>query len=265
MTSNKLYRIYIDEVGDHNVKHFRTIMARYLTLFGVIVEHEHMMNVIAPEMNTLKAKYFQKDPDEPICLHRSEISRKSPPYDCLLKSETGAAVRKDFLAAYQRWDYMAIAVTIDKQAHVAKYRKWHYEPYQYCMTALMERYINELNAKKARGDTMIETRNASADRILRVHYEHLYESGTESVHSKYFQSCLTSRQLKLKPKEANIIGLQLADLLAAAAHFDLLLSGKRIEAHESSVGRDIAKILRTSKYRRGSWGKIEGYGTKILP
>jgi hypothetical protein len=41
----------------------------------------------------------------------------------------------------------------------------------------------------------------------------VFERGVWMTRSEVFQSALTSSELKLKPKSANISGLQLADLL----------------------------------------------------
>lgn len=265
MGAPALYRIYIDEVGDHSVTHFKSLNQRYLTLFGVIVENQYMLRHLQPEMNMIKVKYFQKDPDVPLCFHRSDLLRMNPPYDSLKNPDTKKKFDAEILGAYAQWKYVAIAVTIDKLAHVKKYREFHYEPYYYCLTNIVERYVQFLRSNKATGDVMIETRNASVDRQLSVHFRHLYQSGTEHVKMKLFHTHLTSRELKLKSKEANICGLQLADLLALPAHFDLLVRYGHVTTHDSEMGRAIAKILLASKYDRSWSGRIDGYGRKILP
>lgn len=80
------------------------------------------------------------------------------------------------------------------------------------------------------------------------------------------QQCLTSVDIKIREKRADICGLQLADLLAHAAHYEHLAQQKLVAQQESGYSSEIASILKQRKYDRhqGS-GKIEGYGKKLLP
>ncbi len=60
-----LYRIYIDEVGNHDmqVKTVTDPNRQYLTLFRVAVEKDYMLNTLQPEMDIIKRMFFQQDPD----------------------------------------------------------------------------------------------------------------------------------------------------------------------------------------------------------
>jgi hypothetical protein len=46
--------MYIDEVGNHDMKESFSENERYLTLFGVWTSYEHVVNIIQPEMNSIK-------------------------------------------------------------------------------------------------------------------------------------------------------------------------------------------------------------------
>jgi hypothetical protein len=89
--------------------------------------------------------------------------------------------------------------------------------------------------------------------------------GTEFVNGERFSGCLTSKQLKVKPKTNNIAGLQIADLLAHPSQRYGLKSQKKIADEREVFGDKIAAILVRSKYYRSSAGKIDGYGIKVLP
>jgi len=67
------YRIYIDEVGNSDLKSSEDPNHRYLSLTGVIFELEYVKEVLNPELENLKKEFFNAHPDEAIILHRKEI------------------------------------------------------------------------------------------------------------------------------------------------------------------------------------------------
>jgi len=58
---------------------------------------------------------------------------------------------------------------------------------------------------------MSESRGGHEDRRLQESFARIVANGTDFVSAAQFTATLTSRQLKTKPKSANIAGLQLAD------------------------------------------------------
>jgi hypothetical protein len=71
-----LYRIYIDEVGAHDLTHADDPNQRFLSLTGVILESDYTLRVLQPEMDHLKREFFQRDPDVPVIFHRKEMVNK---------------------------------------------------------------------------------------------------------------------------------------------------------------------------------------------
>jgi hypothetical protein len=51
-----LYRVYIDEVGNHDLVHADDPNQRFLGLTGVILESEYTLRVLRPEMERIKAE-----------------------------------------------------------------------------------------------------------------------------------------------------------------------------------------------------------------
>lgn len=260
-----LYRIYIDEVGTHDLEHTDDPNNRFLSLTGVVVEANHMLNVIQPEMGRIKRKYFQTDPDIPVIFHRKELVNKRPPFSTLRDPKVEAEFNGELLDALERWQYKAVTVVIDKKALIEQYVVLVYHPYHYCMEVLLERYFRILEAGGNRGDVMVEHRNRREDAKLENSFRRLYDFGTDYVSGERFQTFLTSRNLKIKPKEKNIAGLQLADLIAHPSRREILLENKLIDDPRRIFGDEICEILRASKYHRSSQGRIRGYGKKLLP
>lgn len=106
-----------------------------------------------------------------------------------------------------------MAVVIDKLALRNAYGESAAHPYHLGLGFLLQRFGGYLNHINRVGDVMAESRGGVEDRLLKESYTRVFERGVWMTASHVFQGALTSRQLKLKPKSANIAGLQLADLL----------------------------------------------------
>lgn len=261
-----LYRIYIDEVGNHDMKHADDSNQRFLGLTGVILQSNYVARVLQPEMMKIKAQFFQSDPDESVIFHRKEMINKRGPFRVLWDDEIRKKFNATLLEALKRWEYNVVTIVIDKLAHREQYRVWRYEPYHYCLAVLLERYVLFLERANARGDVMVESRGATEDRKLAKSYSRLWERGTDFINEACFQARLTSRQLKIKPKIANIAGLQLADLIAHPSRQEVLMDNKLLQDDRFTFGKQICEILRRDKYLRDTQtGEINGYGKKLLP
>jgi len=261
-----LYRIYIDEVGNHDLAHAEDPNQRFLSLTGVILESQYTGDVFQPEMVQLKREFFQQDPDEPVIFHRKELVNKRRPFQALRNPDVEARFNTALLLALARWNYTVITVVLDKLEHRQRYQVWQFHPYHYCMTVLLERFVLFLHYSGHRGDVMVESRGGKEDNKLMESYSRLYQRGTDNIPINRWQACLTSHELKAKPKNANIAGLQLADLIAHPSRREILIEYQLVTDDRNVFGDQICAILRQSKYYRNRrTGQIEGYGKKLLP
>jgi len=261
-----LYRLYIDEVGNHDLTHAEDPNERFLSLTGVIIESQHCIGGLIPQMEALKREFFVVDPDVPIIFHRKDMMNKRKPFQALRDPKIEADFNKLLLTRLDSWVYKAITIVIDKDAHLKKYTVWHYHPYHYCLSVMLERYVYFLQSKKSTGDIMVEARGGVEDKQLEMSYTRLYENGDRYVSSDTLQRHLTSSQLKVRKKSQNICGLQLADLLAHPSRREILIDNGLIEDKREVFGDKITQILRDSKYHRDyKTGEIYRYGKKLLP
>lgn len=261
-----LYRIYVDEVGNHDLKHVDDPNQRFLSLTGVILESDYTLGTLQPEMDQLKRGFFQRDPDEPVIFHRKEMVNRRPPFHPLQNPQVEKAFNTSLLTALARWDYSVVTVVIDKRAHRDRYQVWQFHPYHYCLTVLLERFVLFLYDGDHRGDVMVESRGGKEDRKLKESYARLYHRGTDYISPERWQERLTSCELKVKPKKANIVGLQLADLIAHPSRREVLIENGLLVDDRDIFGDQICAILRQSKYLRDRrTGSIQGYGKKLLP
>jgi Protein of unknown function (DUF3800) len=257
-----LYRLFADEVGHHNMKSAQDPNEQYLGLTGVIFDREYASTIFTAMLDKLKSDSFGTIE---VVLHRREIlNRKPAPFDQLADEPKRCQFDGRLLQLVESAEYTAITVVIDKKEHAERYSVWQFQPYHYCLTTMLERYVLWLRGKGQVGDVMIESRGKADNIKLERAYKHIYEHGTENVSHVMMQKFLSSKEIKLKPKTANIAGLQLADLLANPAWRDLICR-QRNEPMKAGFGHRIVEILYASKYRRRHDGKIEGWGTKMLP
>lgn len=258
------YRLYVDEVGNPDLNSSADENHRFLCLTGVIFELNYVSEVLSPELESLKAKYFGSHPDDPIILHRKEILYKKPPFAVLRNPETEREFNMELLMKLKQWEYSVITVVIDKREHAEKYSTWRYDPYHYCQEVLIERFRLFLNIKKAKGDVMYESRGGKEDMRLKRSFRNIMESGTHNINSEDLQSHLTSLELKVKSKQSNIAGLQVADLIAHPARrwcFKNFFG--RFDA-KATFGDKVIEILEEEKFFRYN-GEIRSYGAKKLP
>lgn len=260
----KRYRLYIDESGDHTYSKINESEKRYLGTTGVIFESEYYRREFHQQFEDFKQKYFPHSPDEPVILHRKELIGRHGPFWRLRDTEKEKAFNEDFLKLLQEKDYLVVSVVIDKRAHVDRYKESALHSYHYCLVAMLERYCGFLNFFNAQGDVVAESRGGKEDMQLKEAYQRAYESGTQFRGPEFFQKTLTSKEIKVKLKSANIAGLQLADLLAHPCKNEILFEQKRIEKWEEVFGTKVCQCV-SKKYNRHVFqNRVQGYGKVFL-
>lgn len=254
------YRLYIDEVGNHDLGSSDLENERFLSLTGVIASLSEISDKIHPELEELKVKYFGQHPDEPIVLHRSELRAGKPPFNSLKDPEVRSSFDRELLELLEFWNYQVITVCIDKKRHRDTYNTWHYHPYHYCLKILLERYIFFLDEGNSIGDVMAESRGGKEDLKLKDSFKRIWDNGTEFLDSSRFQNRLTSKKLKVKPKSNNIAGLQIADIIAHPSKNEILLEQGLQFQPIYVFGQKVIQILQSKYYQRDS----NVYGKKFL-
>lgn len=255
--------MYVDESGDHTYRSLEQPEKRYLGLIGCFFDLKEYPG-FRDNLESLKGKFFSYDPDFPLILHRKELVNRRGPFGRLSNPEIQESFNRDFLNLVKRWDFRVIAVVIDKKSHIERYAEAAFHPYHYCLASLLERYCGYLNFINAVGDVLAESRGGREDRELKEAFVHIYNRGTLWRDGEFFQGALTSREIKLKPKSANIAGLQLADLLAYPIRQDILLEEERISDPGDVFGKEICEAIKP-KYNKHLYdGRIRGYGRIFL-
>lgn len=258
-----MFRLFIDEFGHHDMKSSADPNQRYLGLTGVIMRRSYAEGSFAEALGEIKERIFGRSN---FALHRSEIlAARSAPYTVLVDRSVRTNFDAAILNLIETSIYRVVTVIIDKKEHRTKYTVWQFQPYHYCMTALLERYIRWLQSAKDVGDVMAEARGKKEDKQLAKAYQFLYRYGTDNVPAALFQQWLSSKEIKFKRKADNVAGLQMADLLANPSCRELICNHSKAPM-TAEFSRKVVEILYRKKYRRNPFdGTVQGWGTKWLP
>lgn len=249
------FRLYVDESGDHTYKNLEDVNRRYLGLTGVAVESEYYRSELQPKLETLKQAHFPHSPDDPVILHREDLCNCRSSFG-ILKDRDANVIWEEALTDFiKNGRFELFTVVIDKKSHRERYQNSAFHPYHYCLTCLLERYRGFLANKRAKGDVLSEGRGKNEDLALKKVYREVWEEGTFYISAQEFQKVLTSRELKVKYKQHNIAGLQMADLLAHPSKAYILSARGKIPPSTTSFGARLAQIFR---------GKYNTYGAVLL-
>jgi len=116
------YRLYVDEVGNPDLKSSDNDEHRFLSLTGVAVELDYVSKILYPELEEIKKNYFGSHPDEPIIFHRKEIVKKKPPFIKLSDPEIAKSFNKTLIKKLESWEYSVISVIILEKDKFFRYK-----------------------------------------------------------------------------------------------------------------------------------------------
>lgn len=274
-----LYRLYLDESGDHTNPTNATGDAakRYFALVGVWFPRQgSIYDAFARALEQLKRTYLPRTSGfPPVVLHRKALVDGSGAFSSLADPALRRAFENDLLRIMGTHEFIAAGIVIDKLApRRVLMQPRVFRPYHYCVDILLRRYCGYLQRLGHRGDVMGESRGRLFDEELKEAYRATYQGGAY-VHDGTFlghlssdaiQSALTSREIKLKPKSANIPGLQLAEVLALPVKLDVLAEFGVLKPPQGFAGEVCRALRDTHKYyRQQHTQRVRGYGMILYP
>ena len=260
------HRLYLDEAGDHTYKDLDYVSHRYLGLLGCILERDSDYQKADAELKEFKKEFWPTpDPDRPVIFHREDMVYCKGYFRIFKDADIRKKFDQKLIEFLNRQKFVVINVVLDKKEHVTRY-KYPINPYQYCLTAMLERYCGWLKMKGSLGDVMAESRGGTEDRQIKGVYRNIYEKGTnQRTDPKFFNGVLTSREIKIKPKIANIAGLQIADILAYPLKEKIFYSKNiRTDNFVGTFNEVIYNTVKNKLNRRMFTGKVEGYGEVFI-
>ena len=201
--------LYLDECGDQNLSSFDPQFPIF-TLCGVVVSEEQD-ELLADRINSLKRDIWN---NTNIILHSRDIRKCQNGFEVLFDLE----VKKRFIESVNDIlgddIYIIICCAILKEPYIRQYGKLN-DVYGLSLSFIMERvvfYLDSVGKDNIELRTVIERRGKKEDKSLLNYYNQLLDRGTYWVNGermrKYF------KRLDMRWKSENIVGLQVADLVA---------------------------------------------------
>lgn len=257
-------RLYLDESGDHVFRDVAEPAHRYLCLLGCWFRNPDYLK-FHDALEELKSRLLPHHPDDPVVLHREDILNARKAFKSLRDPVARKEWDESLLGIISAAEFRLVAVVIDKMALRKSYGDAASHPYHLGLGFLLQRYAGLLNHINRIGDLMAESRGGLEDRLLKESYARVYERGVWQTHASIFQGALSSCQIKLKTKLANISGLQLADLLGHPVKQWVLKNHGLLDGDLGPFGERVMTVVE-SKFNRHLYnGRIEGYGTVLFP
>lgn len=236
--------VYLDETGDHSLDPVDKDFPVFVLLF-LMCEKSRYSGEIVPAVTDFKLKHFGHDG---VILHSRDIRKCLGDFGFLQDPERRALFHQDLNELVSSAPCAVIAIAIRKQTHKERYGKAAHNPYELALEFGLERlkaYLDEI------GETDVllvaEARGKKEDDELRLAFLKLLKYGS------FYQDFKTINcDLKFVSKKSNVIGHQLADLMAypIARH-----AMDRVKPNPAFA------IVRTKILDRPGWR----HGLKIFP
>jgi hypothetical protein len=258
------YRVYLDESGDHVFRQTGELAHRYLCLLGCWFRNPDYLK-FHEAIENLKSEYLPHHPDDPVILHREDMINARKAFKNLRDAVTREKFDGGLLRVIAAAEFKVIAVVIDKQELRRAYGTAAGHPYHLGLGFLLQRFAGYLNHINRVGDILGESRGGREDRLLKESYSRVFERGVWMTRSEVFQSALTSSELKLKPKSANISGLQLADLLGHPVKQWVLKYFGHASDELAPFAQRLMGVVEPKFNRQLYDGRLEGYGMVLFP
>ena len=236
MNPQKKYHFFMDETGDHGLSFVDENFPIFL-LAGCLFEDSEY-TIIGEKINTFKKEFFKTTE---VILHSRDIRKCDGAFQILFDLELKKKFYEQLNKIISGAKFIIISVAINKKKHIEKYGKIADDPYEICLSFILERLI--FCTDKSQNSTVsiiIEKRGLREDKQLLSHYNSVTDLGTVHVTPTRFKNRITDFTMMLK--KDNDIGLQIADLCAYP----------------------IARHVLNEKEPYIPF-KIEGYGLKVFP
>ena len=244
------YHLFIDETGDHGLSFIDKNFPLFL-LCGCLFREDALKDFEA-KINSFKIKYFKTTE---VILHSREIRKCEGSFQVLFDLKLKEAFYKDLNKILEQSQYVIIGVGINKEEHIKKYGNQAKDPYSLSLSFIVERMMFCLDGldKYAAVDIKAEVRGRKEDEMLIAHFNSILDRGTYHVSRERLQKRKMS--FKFCGKRENIVGLQMADLIAypLARH---LLSPKEPYLP--------FKVIEKKIYCNQQ-GEYDGWGLKLFP
>ncbi|MBQ4503702.1 MAG: DUF3800 domain-containing protein [Alistipes sp.] len=241
------YYLFLDECGDQNLANFDPSFPIF-TLCGIVLSEEQLQ-ILSSQINDLKKAFWG---DKKIILHSRDIRKCQNGFELFFNLETKQSFYERINEILGQDIYTIICCAILKEPYIRQYGKLN-DVYGQSLSFIMERtvfYLDGVKKSNIELTTIIEKRGKKEDSSLLAYYNSLIDRGTYWVTADRIKSYF--KNFQMKAKQDNIIGLQVADLIAYPITRHIL--------DENAVNLSF-DIIKRNIYTKGD--KL--YGMKVFP
>lgn len=230
---------FFDECGDHSLTKIDPDFPLFV-LALVVVERQAYLDVILPELNRFKLRYWNH---EGINIHSRDIRLAHGPFTMLMNPQ----VRPRFMAEISRimesLPFTIFATAIRKQSLIRPGGEdAPSNPYELALEFTMEGLLHFMESEQeSQLPIVAEARGRKEDNSLEQVFYRILARGTERIPAERFK--LLDCALAFQSKRNNIAGVQLADLCAYPCARQVL--------HPDKVNRPF-EIVRKHFYASGN-------------
>ena len=245
--SRKQYYLFLDECGDQNLSSFDPLFPIF-TLCGIVVSQEQL-DAISEKINALKKEFWG---DKKVILHSRDIRKCQNGFEIFFDLDVKRRFYERINDVLKEKVYTIVCCSILKEPYIRQYGRLN-DVYGQSLSYIMERtvfYLDDIQIDNIHLNTVVECRGKREDKALLDYYNKVLDRGTYWVTSerikKYF------REFEMRRKSENLVGLQIADLVAYPITRHVL--------DEDAVNLAF-DIIKDNIYSRD--GKL--FGMKVLP
>lgn len=205
------YYLFLDECGDQNLANYDASFPIF-TLCGIIISEDSYLDVTR-QVTELKQKYWGT---KKVILHSRDIRKCEKGFEILFDLDVKKDFYRDINSIMQSNDYTVISCSIKKDEYIRKYGRLQ-DVYGLSLSFIIERTIFFLDSRKVdlkdiELHIIAEKRGKKEDSCLLNYYNEVLDRGTYFVNSGRIKNYF--KDFEFKAKVDDIIGLQIADLIA---------------------------------------------------
>lgn len=210
-TMGKKYYMYVDECGDQNLSNFEVTFPIF-TLCGVIVSESQRI-ALEEKVNEMKRRFWGTTG---VIFHSRDIRKCEKAFVTLFDLEVKQKFYNEINSILgEAGAYTVVTCSILKEEYIRQFGRFN-DVYGQSLSLLVERAIFYLDDLNTEGDIdlqiIAEMRGKREDKNLLSYYNQLRDKGTYWITPERLQSHV--RRFDFVAKRDNVIGLQIADLIA---------------------------------------------------
>ncbi|CAA7621629.1 DUF3800 domain-containing protein [Magnetospirillum sp. UT-4] len=240
------YIVYVDESGDRGLGNINPAAPVFL-LCAALYEREGYLTREMPSLGRLKFAFWKHDN---VILHSYRIRRKIGPFSAFSDPDVARLFAQEVGTFFRRSECTLIAAAIHKERLRQAYAR-PVDPYLLAVQFIAERVWGAVYDRGGRDRETVfvfESRGRREDDDIRKWFTAV--CGGNNMMKRPFPF-----SIEFAPKEANLAGLQVADLAAYPI-------AKYVE---TGNGERLDWLAVSTRIRRAPTGELDRWGLKIFP